>query len=205
MKQALMRMVLVAGLAGVGVAKAEMAYVVEISDVSKKVTREIKTSAELSELKKTIDAEARVFPKALELTKKEWETADKGAPPAEKPKAGEKVAPPAPAQPFPSNMLAARKYSVKGPFDQVKAQKMLEQLGKSDADAIEKAAAKAKALKPTDKDKAKMARDADRAQAADKAALAVQAKIDDLIRNPPGSAAASSNAAPAADAAPAAQ
>lgn len=199
MKQALMRMVLVAGLAGVGVAKAEMVTVVEITDLQKKVTREIKTSAELAELKKTIDAEARVFPKAQELAKKEWETADKGAPPAEKPKPGEKVAPPTPTQPFPSGMLSPRKYAEKGSFsDRDKAQKKLEQLDKADEAVLEKAAAKNKGKQLSAAEKTRQAHENERAQAADRAALAVQAKIDDLIKNPPGSAAATSNAAPAA-------
>ena len=98
MKQVFLWMVVAASLAGANLARAETLYVVEISDVEKKVSREIKTSAELKDLKKTIEDEKRLFPKALELAKKEWDTtADKGAAPAAagaNPVAGAKPPPP---------------------------------------------------------------------------------------------------------------
>jgi len=200
MKQMLVRMALVAGLAGVGAARAEQVYVVEITDLQKKISREIKTSAELKELKKTIDDEARVFPKALELTKKEWETVDKGAP-VEKPKPGEKIEKPLPPTPFPSSMLSPRKCQEKGGFtDRDKAQKRLDQLETAEADALAKDAKKKQGGgQMTDVEKNRQARAADRAAAAARAATALQAKIDDLLKNPPGAGgAATPAAAPAA-------
>ncbi len=203
MKQAFKWMMLAAVLAGVGAARAEMVYLVEITDLQKKVTREIKTSAELKELKKTMDAEARVFPKALDLTKKEWEAVDKGAP-VEKPKPGEKIERPLPATPFPSGMLAPRKLQTKGDFsDRDKAQKRLEQLENAEMDLLSKDAKRNQGRQLTDKDKIKLAREADRAAAADRAAVSLQTRIDELIKNPAG-AAAPAAAGAAAVAAPAA-
>ena len=194
-----MRATIVAVLACAGMARAEMVYVVETTDLQKKSTLEIKTGAELKELKKTIDAEARVFPKAFELVKKEWEAGDKGAPPAEKPKPGEKIERPPPPAPFPGNMLAPRKCQEKGSFtDRDKAAKRQQQLEDSAMEAITKEAKKKQGQQLTDKEKAKLARDNERQLAADRAATTLQAKIDDLIKNPPGAGGAATNAAPAA-------
>ena len=104
MKQVFIGMVLAAVLASVSVARAELVYVVEITDLQKAVSHDIKTAAELKELKKSIEDEARVFPKALEQVKKEWEAAEKPAPaaPGEKPAPGAKPDKPVPPTPFPS-------------------------------------------------------------------------------------------------------
>ena len=196
MKQMLTRMMVVAVLAYVGVAKAESVTLVEITDLQKKTTYEIKTSQEFKELKKTLDAEAHVFPKALELTKKEWETSDKGAPPAEKPKPGEKVEKPAAQQPFPASMLSFRKCAEKGNFaDREKAQKRLDQMESSAADVILEKAKKNMGKVPTPADKLKAAREAERDKAADKAAVALQAKIDELVKA--AASVAATNAVPA--------
>jgi hypothetical protein len=199
----------IAALASVGVVRAEMVNVVEISDLQKKITYEVKTAQEFRELKKQYDAEQRVFQKALDLTKKEWEQGDKGAPPAEKPKPGEKIERPPPPPPFPSGMLAARRCTDKGFFsDRDKAQKRVEQLDTAAMDAITKAAERNKG-KTSDKDKKKQALENERALAADRAATALDAKIQELLKSPAGAApaapAAGGAAAPAPAAAPAAK
>jgi hypothetical protein len=189
MKQMLWRMVLVAALTGVGLARAEIVYLVEVSDLQKKVTREIMTGAELKDLKKTIDAETRVFAKAVELAKKEWEAAEKG----EKPAPGEKVEKLPPATPFPNGTLSARRCQEKGSFtDHEKAQKRLDQIDTAEADLLAK-----QAKRIAGQPKAKNARELERAAVIGRAAMAVQDKIDELIKNPAAAAAKPAEAAAA--------
>lgn len=193
MKQTLMRMVLLVALAGVGMAKAEMTYIVEVTDLLKQNTHQVLSSAELKDLKKTISAEARVFAKAMELSKKEWDAAEKGEP-LEKPKPGEKVEKPvfiAPT-PFPGSMISPRKYREVGSFtDADKAQKKMTQIMDAEAKQMEKDAKK-------NPNKAKPStHETERMLAAQRAVLAVQEKIDALIKNP-----AAANAPAAAPAAP---
>ncbi len=191
MKQMLWRMVLVAALTGVGMARAELVYLVEVADLQKKVTREILTSTEMKELKKTIDAETRVFAKAVELAKKEWDAAEKG----EKPAPGEKVEKQPPATPFPSGTLSARRFQEKGSFtDRDKAQKRLDQIETAEADLLAK-----QAKRNAGQAKAKNMREFERAAAIDRAAMAVQEKMDELIKNPAGAAAKSAEAAAPAE------
>jgi len=150
-------MVVLGGLIGAGVARAETFTVVEITDVQKKVTQEVKSAQELADLKKAIEAEAKVFQNAVEAVRKEWAAAASAAA-AIKPKPGEKPAPPSP--PFPGN-LSPRKCMEKGNFpEKEKAQKSLEQLSKTAATA-----------KPQQL-----------SEAFTKAASAVQAKIDELVK-----------------------
>lgn len=205
MKQMFIRMALVTVLAGVGVAKAgEDISVVEIVDLQKKSTFEIKTAQEFKDLKKTIDAEARVFPKALELAKKEWDAANKPAPavpaaaatpaapgtPAAKPPAA-KPPKPAPPTPFPSG-LQPRKYSEKGSFSNHDlAQKKKDQLDKTEADILKKETDKSLKLSAKEKVKAD-----DHAAAVARAVTLVEAKIGDLIKNLPGTGGASPSATP---------
>ena len=205
MKQVFIGMVLAAVLASVSVARAELVYVVEITDLQKAVSHDIKTAAELKELKKSIEDEARVFPKALEQVKKEWEAAEKPAPaaPGEKPAPGAKPDKPVPPTPFPSGMLAPRKCQEKGSFtDRDKAQKKMDQLETAAADVIAKEAKKNQGKQPTEAEKSRQAHAAERAAAAAKAVTALQTKIDELLKNPAGAGGAAAAPAPAAAAAP---
>ncbi len=193
MRQMLWRMVLVAALTAVGMARAEIVYLVEVSDLQKKATREIMTSAEMKELKKTIDAETRVFAKAVELAKKDWDAAEKG----EKPAPGEKVEKQPAATPFPNGTLSARRCQEKGSFtDREKAQKRLDQIDTAEADLLAK-----QAKRNVGQPKAKNVRELERAAVIDRAAMAVQEKIDELIKNPAGAAKPAEAAAPAEGAA----
>ncbi|MFZ4394453.1 MAG: hypothetical protein ACOYOU_02370 [Kiritimatiellia bacterium] len=193
MNRTLMRMVLLVAMTGAGVAKAEMAYIVEVTDFLKQNTRQAMTTAELKELKKTIFAESRVFAKAMELAKKEWDAAEKGEP-AEKPKPGEKVEKPvmlAPT-PFPASMISPRKYREMGTFtDTEKAQRKLAQIEEAEANQAAKDAKK-------NPNKAKTAHDTERMLAAQRAVLTVQEKIDTLIKNPAAANAPAAEKAPAA-------
>ena len=186
MNMPLMRIVLFAGMVAAGAAKAETFTVVEITDLKKKGTREIKTTQELADLKKTIDAESQVFQKAMELARKDWPAPPKPAP-AAKTKAGTKPPPPPPPpQPFPSN-LAPRKCLDKGSFpDKELAQKLLDQLEKAAKDAADALAKSTKNQKVSEVEKA-------RAEALDRGATAVQAKLDELVK----AAASSATSAPA--------
>ena len=225
MKQKLGQIVLAVMLAGVGIASAEMCYVVETTDLQKNPAREIKTSAEAKELKKTIDTSARLFPKALELAHKEWDAAEKRPPaaPGAKPdkaapgvKADKAVVAPSGPIPFPAALLAAPRYLEKGVFtDRDKAQKKVDQLDKLDAelkeDAKTKEEAKAKAADAA-KNKSKGVKKTDKPlpsteksqAAAIKAAAMVQAKIDELIKNVPSAAGAGEGGGATPAAAPAA-
>ncbi|MEI6211557.1 MAG: hypothetical protein WCR06_08010 [bacterium] len=193
MNRTLMRMVLLVAMTGAGVAKAEMAYIVEVTDFLKQNSRQAMTTAELKELKKTISAESRVFAKAMELSKKEWDAAEKGEP-AEKPKPGEKVEKPvmlAPT-PFPASMISPRKYREMGSFtDSEKAQKKLAQIEEAEANQVAKEAKK-------NPNKAKAPHDTERMLAAQRAVLTVQEKIDALIKNPAAANAPAAEPAPAA-------
>ena len=173
MKFTVVKIALVLVLAGVGMTKAsEQFTVVEITDVQRKPTRDIKTAADLATLKKSLDAEAVVFPKALELARKEWEATAASA--------GGSGAPH--PTPFPGG-LVPRKLVEKGNFpDQAKAKKYIEQLDASDATAQANEAKKKAAAKPTDADKARQAHENDHAAALARAAAAVQAKIIELLK-----------------------
>lgn len=202
MKHAMMQTVFALTLAYAGAVKAEMVNVVEITDLQKKATYEVMSSSELKTLQKTIEAEKNVFPKALELVRKDWETADKT--PVEKPAAGAKPAEkekPAALLPFPTGMLAPRKAVVKGEFsDAQKAAKQRDKLDNAQIEAPVKEPKKGGTGKGgtlTEKDKQKMAREHDRELAADRAATMLQSKIDELIKNA-AAAASGAAAAPAA-------
>ena len=212
----MMRMVLVAGLAGVGVAKAEgdaakagagaakpeFVYIVETTDLQKKVTREIKSVPELAEIKKTIDAEAHVFPKALALAKKDWAAANnKGA------QSGNKTNAPAAAQSqaFPAGM-SPRKLEISSFSDREKAQKQKDKSDKLDKDIQDKAdklkqaqlAKQAKGQNAATSQDQKAALEKAKADTLALAATMVQARIDELLKNELGGSPVA--AAPAATA-----
>jgi len=207
MKRILMRMALLAVLAGVGVAKAdgdaskgdagavkyEFVFIVEITDLNKKVTREIKTLLEVTAMKKTMEAETRVFPKALEMAKKDWIAAEKNAlQSAAQAKAG---ATPAPLpQMFPSGIVPRRLVEKCSFTDRFKAQKQMEQYDKLDLEDLAKAAKllQKQSLNQSQAQIQKAANDKAKADAFDKAAAAVRAKMDELLK------AESSPVAPAA-------
>ena len=196
MKNMFQRLIMGLVVAGTVAVRAESVNVVEVYDLQRKVTREIMATAEMRELKKTIEAEARVYPKALELTKKEWDAAEKPAPAAPGAKAEKGVAP----TPFPASMLSPRKFVDKGSFtDKDKAQKKLDQLEKVDADLFEKEAKEKKAKQQLEASnpasKKKSAGMDDHGAAAGRAATALQAKIDELVKSQPSG---STNAAAAA-------
>jgi hypothetical protein len=176
MRQSLRGMVLAAALAGAGLARGEMSFIVEVYDLQKTVTRQVMTSAEVKELKKTLAAEARVFAKAVELAKKDWDAAAKPAP-------GEKAVP---YTPFPMGALQARRCQEKGSYTKPEdAQKRVEQMDTAEADAEAK-----KAKRNTGSaGKGKDTRDLERSAVISRAAIAVQEKIDELIQNPAGAAA----------------
>jgi len=173
MNQSVVRIVLATVLAGAGLARAADQFtVVEVSDVQRKIIREIKTPAELATLKKAIDAEANVFPKALEQARKDWEDAEKGSA-AAKPHA---------LTPFPGG-LVARKCTEKGTFaDKAKAQKYIDQLNASDAANLAAEAKKKTAVKLTDAEKAKQTHETEHLAAVAKAASAVQSRIAELLK-----------------------
>jgi hypothetical protein len=181
------RMVLVAVLAGAGMVRAEMSYIVEVTDLQKTVTRQVMTAAELKELKKTIEAEARLFPKAVELVKKSWDEAEK----ASKPGPGEKAVP---SMPFPSGTFSPRRCQEKGNFTkQEEAQKRLEQMDAAESDLAARKAKRAGA------NSVKNTKIQEREAVVLRAALAVQEKIDELVKNPAGAAAKPAEVAGAAD------
>jgi len=208
MKNPLSKMAVFAALTCAVTARAEMVHVVEVTDTARQPTYQIVSDAEMKALKQTLDSEARVFPKALEVVKKEWDAAEKTTPPplAAKPAAGAAAAAPvvkSGPRPFPAGSLAMRKMDDKGFMDRAQAEKKVQALEDSQVAALDKSATKAKSttVKKTDSQKKaeaqRKARDAERDAAAKEAAIKLQSKIDDLVReaaNPtPATAAAADN------------
>ena len=172
-----------------GTVSAEMVYVVETTDFQKKASFAIMNAADKRALQKQIDAEARVFPKAMEQIRKEWDVKDPSAPPPPPPKPGEKREKPLATPPFPSGMLAPRKLEVKGEFtDQKKADKKREQCETRAFDNESKEQKRKQAAKDT--------KERDRELAAERAAGMLESKIAELIKNPAAGADAPKPALP---------
>lgn len=178
MKRMLSRWVLVAGLSLVGAARAELVYLVEVSDIQRKNTYQTMSQQEFRTLKKTVDAESRVFQKALEQARKDWDSAEKGPAPVPGVKAVPAVAPAAPI-PFPGGSLSTRKVIEKASFtDAKKAEQRQRQLEDAQRDIESKEIERLKNSKNVKADKARREHQA----AADRAALIVQTKIDELVK-----------------------
>jgi len=173
MKRMLSRGALVAGLAFAGAVRAELTYLVEVTDLQRKSTYQLMNAQDFRTLRKTIDSEARVYQKALELVRKDWDAAEKGMTAAPAP--GVKVERPATVS-FPGGSLSARKIMEKGSFtEQKKAEQRQRQLEDAQADIDKKEATRNKGQKV---DKAK----SDRLAAESRAAMMLQAKIDELVK-----------------------
>lgn len=207
MKNPLSKMAVFAALTCAVTARAEMVHVVEVTDTARQPTYQIVSDAEMKALKQTLDSEARVFPKALEVVKKEWDAAEKTTPPplAAKPAAGAAAAAPvvkSGPRPFPAGSLAMRKMDDKGFMGRAQAEKKVQALEDSLVAALDKSTTKGNSTtKKTEAQKKAEAlrktRDAERDAAAKEAAIKLQAKIDDLVKeaaNPtPAPAAAADN------------
>lgn len=171
---------------------AEMVCVVEITDFTKKPSFEIMSSAEAKALQKTIEAEKRVFPKALEEVRKEWNASEKPATGALAVK-GEKPPPPIP---FPTGAVGPREIRVRAEaLDRQKADKRISQLEDNLGNGAHSAR---KVMTAADKQKQarEALREAERSAMAERAAGMLQAKVDELMKmNAAGGAAAA--AAPA--------
>jgi len=214
MKKQLVRLTVLAALLVTGMARAEMVYVATLSDVRKEETFQVMNKDELKALKQTVDAEAKVFVKALEATKKEWEAAEKAVPvAAAAPKAPAKGAAAAPAvrtgpRPFPSGMLAPRKVTEAGPFERAQADKKVQSMQDAQVNALSKSTkTDTSKAKKTDAEKKReelrKARELEQTAAAQDAALKLQAKIDELVKaaaNPVATTAAGDDKTKTADA-----
>lgn len=175
MKRILSRWVLVAGLSLAGAARAEMFYLVEVSDIQRKSTYQTMSQQEFRALKKTVDAESRVFQKALEQTRKDWDAAEKGPAPVPGAKAVPSVAPVAPI-PFPGGSFSPRKAVEKGSFtDAKKAEQRQRQLEDAQREI------ESKDLKRNTNTKNAKTR-LEHQAATERAALMVQTKIDELVK-----------------------
>lgn len=161
-------------------ARAEMLYVVKISDFAKNVEYKTMTGAEKSALQKQIADETRVFPKVLQQLEKEWKEDELSK-----------------DEPFPKTKLSPRKMMASGPFDAKQAQKKVEALEEREMDdAFDTGSSKKKERSMTEKQrekaKAREAKEAAKEAAAAQLAKKLAERIDAAL-NPA--------AAPAADAA----
>ncbi len=215
MKKALFHLTILAALIVTGMAQAEMVYVATLSDVRKEETFQVMNKDELKALKQTVDAEAKVFTKALEATKTEWEKAEKAVPvaPAAAKAPAAKGAAAAPAvrtgpRAFPSGMLAPRKVTEGGPFERAQADKKVQSMQDAQVNALSKSTkTDTSKVKKTDAEKKReeqrKARELEQTAAAQDAALKLQAKIDELVKaaaNPPAAPAAGDDKTKTADA-----
>lgn len=103
--------------------RAQMVYVVQITDMAKNDVYQVMTREEVSELKGKIAAEARAFPGVLAELRKEWNENEltKGSY-------------------FPAAKLAPRKMREQGPFAREQAEKRVEKANERIDDANYKAA-----------------------------------------------------------------
>jgi hypothetical protein len=183
MKTALQQAAFVLAFGIAGAARAEVVYLVEISDHQKKPSYEIMSSTDLRALKKTVEEEARVFPKALELVKKEWNESDKAA--AKDLKPAERGV----LMPFPNGRLAPRKVEEKGNFaDPKMAEKKKETLQNRAFESSFGKDPKKTGRQLTDQEKQRIAKEREKDLAADRAAGLLEQKIQDLLKNPAGGA-----------------
>ena len=161
-----------AGLASfAAVARAEMIYLVKITDFVKTPSYQLMTGPEKSELERTLKQEERVFPQVLEELKKAWKEDELSR-----------------DEPFPASKLAPRKLEVKGMFtDRQAAQKKLDAIEERAMDEVFDSGSgnkkKDKKLNPKQREKAK-AREAKEAQKEAAAALLgkkIQERVDALL------------------------
>ncbi len=158
--------VMMFGLVLLGATKiqAEMVSVVKDSDVLKRATYQVTTSAELRELQKKVQDEARVYSQAMAALKKEWDADEMNK-----------------GEPFPGSRLSPRKVEIKGTFtDRKMAQKKVESLEEREMDAADPEK-DGKKVNPSPQEKEKLAREATRMAAAERLAGKLQDKIAELL------------------------
>ncbi|MGI6496778.1 MAG: hypothetical protein ACOX5G_11985 [Kiritimatiellia bacterium] len=151
-------------------ARAEMIYLMKITDFAKQPSYELMTGPERSALLKEIQKEERCFPKVLAELKKEWmeDELSKG-------------------EIFPAAKLAPRKAEVKGTFtDRQSAQKKLDTLEeRAIDDAFEKGGKKKKrksmTAKQREKAKIREAKDAQKEAAAELLAEKIEERIQAML------------------------
>ena len=144
---------------------AQSVYVVRIQGYDKEVTHEVMNREELTKLKQQVQAEGRVFQRALAAAKKEWEENEANA-----------------RTRFPSG-LSPRMVQEQGPLNAEQAKKKVMALEQRSFDADLKQAEKMKKAKADEREK--MARRNERAAARDlalgNAAVLVDTHIKKLL------------------------